>query len=186
MWPIIEWKFYKNLYSRSMRSHWVFKCCAINNCALVEIFAEEGLFCFAFMWRNAGRKSNDLDFRRLVLVWSLKLLQAFGGFTSSSLAVYNPEIKNLFSMRSMQLWEFPNIPTYTSQTLAKAQKISLLTFSWKFKVYRRLYSRDPLSLNRAISLVEILRNASLHFRAVGKREGRSPLRVLQIRYSYLS
>ena len=30
-----------------------------------------------------------------------------------------------------------------------------LTFSSKFKVYRRLYSRDPLSLNRAISLVDI-------------------------------
>ena len=73
----------------------------------------------------------------------------------------------------------------------------MLTFSWKFKVYRRLYSRDPLSLNRAISLVEILRhsdfgqasssqqqeNASLCFRAVGKRgEGRSPLRVLQISF----
>jgi hypothetical protein len=34
-------------------------------------------------------------------------------------------------------------------------KVTMLTFSWKLKVYRRLYSRDPLSLNRAISLVEI-------------------------------
>ena len=116
MWPIIEWKFYKNLYSRSMRSHWVFKCCAINNCALVEIFAEEGLFCCAFVCRNTGRKSNDHDFRRLVLVWSLKLLQAFGGFTSSSLAKYNPKIRNLFSIPSkynqniMNLWGFPNVP----------------------------------------------------------------------------
>ena len=29
-------------------------------------------------------------------------------------------------------------------------------------------------------------NAFLHFRAVGKRGGRSPLRVLQISHSYLS
>ena len=34
-----------------------------------------------------------------------------------------------------------------------------LTLSLKFKVYRSLYSRDPLSLNRAISLVEILRHS---------------------------
>ena len=66
--------------------------------ALVEIFAEERLFCCAFLCRNAGRKSNDLDFRRLVLVWSLKLLQAFGGFTSSSLAIYNPKIRNFFAI----------------------------------------------------------------------------------------
>ena len=104
--------------------------------ALVEIFAEEGLFCIAFMCRNAGRKSNDLDFRRLVLVWSLKLLQAFGGFTSSSLAIYNPKIRNLFSIPSMydqNLWDFPNVPTYrTSQTFAKGQKISLDIMNYRF------------------------------------------------------
>ena len=32
-------------------------------------------------------------------------------------------------------------------------------FQLKIKMYRRLYSRDPLSLNRAISLVEILRHS---------------------------
>ena len=87
--------------------------------------------------------------------------------------------------------------------------LQIAHFQLKIKMYRRLYSRDPLSLKRAISLVDITSFrlgilkasslqqqqqqqeqagffASLHFRAVGKRGGRSPLRVLQISHSYLS
>ena len=115
--------------------------------ALVEIFAEEGLFCFAFMCRNAGRKSNDLDFRRLVLVWSLKLLQAFGGFTCSSLAIYNPKIRNLFSIPSMydqNLWDFPNVPTY--RTSKRSGNLIRYNDSWQLKQIWKLYIYFPVFL----------------------------------------
>ena len=50
-------------------------------------------------------------------------------------------------------YDFTFSNNYT--TIDFGDKELLAHFQLKFKVYRRLYSRDLLSLNRAISLVEI-------------------------------